>query len=461
MKNSTLLQYIEKLNPGERRELHRWLASPFFNRRAGVLALYEHIDRHLAVQPEQLRKEAAFAALFPGERFDDRRLNHLMSWLLAQVRDFLCWQEGQSDEGAQGLLRCRALRRRGLDEAFEKEYELARQTLDRQPWRDEHWHHLQHQLFREKYEHASLQSRRVRSTADLPLADMAAHAEAANALNRLRYACSTEVLRAVSGERSGTPPAGSGTPPAIDLYENLLRALRDPADEPAFFQAKSLLEQHWQQFRDSERRDLYLLSLNFCIRKTNSGQRQFMREAFELYRSGLENRALFENGALSRFTYKNAATAGLALFEFGWVRQFLEDYKIHLPARERHGVYTYNLASYYFRLPDYEQAMQLLRDADFGDDAHTHLDARAMLLRIYFERGYQDALESLLDSFQTYLRRQKDIGYQRDNYLNLLRFVRKLLRLPPGDAPARLALRREVEATAAVAERGWVLEQCG
>lgn len=455
MRASTLLQFVETLTAAERGDLRAWLASPFFNTRADVRALFEHLLHGLDRRPEQLRKEAAFAAIYPTLPYDERRLNRTMSELLGQVRDYLAWQESQADPAAGRLLRCRALRKRGLHDAFAKELEQTRALLEAQPWRDEQWHGWQHQLCREQYELAALQSRR----ADLPLEDMAAHAETAYRLNRLRYDCSAEVLRAVSGRQAAAPPVFSPELPAVNLYEQLLTALREPAREEAFLSAKKLLELHWACFREEERRGLYLLALNYCIRKTNSGQRQFMREALDLYQSGLANRALFENGMLSRFTYKNAVTAGLALGEMAWARQFIEDYKAFLPARERHGAYSYNLAVWYFRLPDYEEAMRLLRDTDFGQDALTNLDARAMLMRIYYEHGYADALESLLDSFQTYLRRQKDIGYQRDNYLNLLRFTRKLLRLPDGESKA--ALRREIQDTAALAERAWLLERCG
>jgi hypothetical protein len=60
---------------------------------------------------------------------------------------------------------------------------------------------------------------------------------------------------------------------------------------------------------------------------------------------------------------------------------------------------------------------------------------------------------------QTYLRRQKTIGYQRDNYLNLLRFVRRLLRLGSLKKSELLALRQEIRDTPALAERDWLLER--
>jgi tetratricopeptide (TPR) repeat protein len=455
MNQSNLFQIIAALDKKDRRAMKQWLDSVFFNSRADVRALYEHIDKWLDKNPARLIKHAAFEVVYPGRAFDETQMNHLMSWLSGQIRDYLAWKEWQADEAAVKLMGCRSMRRLGLEDAFGKAWDSTLVSLDAQPWRDEQWHQMRYQLYREKYEHQSLQRR----MAEVPLEQMAFHAGTAWQLNQLRYECSVEIRRTMSSE--ATAPETAEPEATVLLYRHLLQALRQPSEEAAFVTARQLLEAHWMRFRDSERRDLYLLALNYCIRKINSGSRAFMREAFDLYRSGFDNRALFENGLVSRFTYKNAVTAGLALQEFEWTLAFIERYKSMLPPRERHGAYTYNLAVYYFRLPDYEQAMRLLRDSDFGDDVLTNLDARSMLLRMYFEQGYVDALESLLDSFQTYLRRQKQVGYQREHYLNLIRFVRKLIRADRRDRAWKAGIREEIEGTAALAERGWLLGQLG
>ncbi len=59
------------------------------------------------------------------------------------------------------------------------------------------------------------------------------------------------------------------------------------------------------------------------------------------------------------------------------------------------------------------------------------------------------------------MRRLKNIGYQRDNYSNLLRIVKKMLRTDAKDEKARSALRLEVEMTAALAEKKWLITQLG
>lgn len=455
MRTSTLVRLLENLDLKSRREARKWLASPMHNLRTDVAALFDYLSEGLSGKPELLNKQAAFTACYPNETYDDRRMNHLMSWLSTALRDYLAWREWQSDAAAVGLLRCRALRKLGLGPEFEKEWQQTLSALNAEPYRDEQYFYQLHLLQREHFEYTSVQKR----SPGLSLAALAEAAETAHRLNRLRYECGAVVARAVSRE-ADAPTAANPETDTIVLYEHLLEALRDPDREADFHTAKTLLETHWERFRSSERRDLYLLALNFCIRKINGGQREYMRTAFDLYRSGLENRALFEHGYLSRFAYKNAVTAGLNLREFEWVRAFIEDYRQHLPQRERHSAYSYNLAVWYFWQSDYDQTMTLLREREFGDPL-TNLDARSILLRIYFERDYTEALASHLDSFQVYLSRSKNIGYQRDNYSNLLRIVRKMMRLDRKDSAARAALLAEVEQTQAIAEKRWLIEQLG
>ena len=116
-------------------------------------------------------------------------------------------------------------------------------------------------------------------------------------------------------------------------------------------------------------------------------------------------------------------------------------------------------AVYFFRLPDYDAAMSLLNQVDFDHDPLAQLNGRTMLLRIYYEKKYTDALESLLDSFSIFLRRQRNVGYQRAHFQNLIQFTRRLLALSPGDKGGAAALKTDIEHSKSVAEKEWLLEK--
>jgi hypothetical protein len=86
-----------------------------------------------------------------------------------------------------------------------------------------------------------------------------------------------------------------------------------------------------------------------------------------------------------------------------------------------------------------------------------NFDARRMMLRMYYELGEIQALDSLLDSFDIYLRRHKEGGYHREMYRNFVRFLKKMISpalLRRGD---KEKLTAEIRETELLAEREWLL----
>mgnify|MGYP001295613530 CR=1 FL=1 len=67
-------------------------------------------------------------------------------------------------------------------------------------------------------------------------------------------------------------------------------------------------------------------------------------------------------------------------------------------------------------------------------------------------------MESHLQAIRAFIRRKKMARYQLENYLNTANFTQKLLETNLFDKEERAALRREIEATKAVAEKEWLLE---
>jgi hypothetical protein len=249
--------------------------------------------------------------------------------------------------------------------------------------------------------------------------------------------------------------AAEGLPevPAVAVYYRCYRALC--GSEADFAEFRNLLTAHWQRFSPAEMRDLWLLAVNYCIRRLNTGERSFVQTAFDLYREGMDNGILLEGGFLSAFTYKNIMQLGLRLQEYGWVEQFLDSAKQYLEPRVRDNTYRYNRAFFHFYRREYADAMRLLVRTEL-DDVYNQLDARHLLLVCYWELGEWDALASLLDSFASYLKRQKNIGYQRDNYENLIRFTRRRLELQPSDTVGLARLREEIASAQRLAGREWL-----
>ena len=471
MLKSVLIRYLKQLSKKDWREFRKMVHSPYYNQREDLARLVVYLESKINTSKATiLDKKAIFEATFPGKDYDEQQLRYALSFLLKVLKKYLLQTELEEDEVQQQIYLSRALRKRGLDKYAEKELKLTSQILEKQNRRNSFYHYQRYQLTQEELSLTLLQKRSGIANFQTVSEELTISYIA----DILRHSCSLLTQQSMSRQSHHLQLLEAALQlvdhseyqqiPAIAIYFRIYRALyaleqnQLDTSEEEFNIAKQLVEQHWPKFPAHEIREIYLFTTNYCIRRLNNGERQFVRKAFELFRSGLKNEALLNRGFLSSFTYKNITRLGVALQEDEWVEQFLQAHKKQLHPRERENTWRYNLAFFYFQKADYEQSMRLLQQVEFKDPLN-NLDARQMLLRSYFELKEYDALDSFLDSFSNYIYRQKEVGYHREIYINLVRFVRKMIQLQGQGKEEWKKLREEVQATSQLAGKKWLLEQ--
>ncbi len=454
------------------RALEKFIRSPYHVTHAGVVELFEELRNPTpGPSPEgrggvAYRDETSQTPLPSGEGpgVGLKRRYHLTNYLLEAVEKFLAlemWEQRPHERNRATLEHLRRLR---LDAASAGMLRYARRTLENAPQRGSDFHRDDYLLHLEAY-YLSQQEGRAKSANAQELADAQ---DVAFICEKLRTGCLLlsheavtkrefdkglldSVLRFLEGHRYLQIPAVAA------YYHGYFAQLGEDADFH-FSQLKSLLQENAARFSLAETHDLYLMAINFCIRRINQADERFFREIFDLYQSGLQHGALLEDGTLSRWTYNNIAVTGLRLGEFEWVRQFLRGYAAFLPESHREGAFNFNIARYYYDTGDYRQAMQHLLKMEY-DDVLQNLVAKTMLCKIYFELDETDALENQLDSIQIYLRRKKVLGYHKENYTAIVRFMRKLLAVNPNSVSEKEKLRRDIEQAAVLTEREWFLKR--
>jgi len=466
MKKSHLIELFNSFSRKEQRELGKFVNSPVFNQRDDVKLLYQFLYKnHPFKRDSVLEKVAVYQALYPKKKYDEKDLDYIMSFLYSVMKAQLVHQEMTEHPYDEELYLNRALRKRKITRLFEKELNTCTKKFKKKPHRNVDYHYFNYRLNVEKYEYNQSVSR-VESDSFQELSDEFTNYFIANKLWQSCTAIShkkvsqtdfkqdllTEVIAHV--ERNDYSNV-----PAVNIYYHCYKSLTSEDAALYFGKLTKLIEENVEKFPQAELRDIYVLAINYCIGQFNKGKSEFIRTAFELYKNGLQQKVFIENGYLSRFTYHNIALSGMVLKEFDWVYDFIVNYKDLIEKKYRESTFHYNLAIYYFRKPDHDQAMDLLQKVEFND-VHWNLNARRMLLKIYFEKEEFESLNSLLTSLKNFIYRHKKIGgYHRDNNLNLIKFVSRLLSLKKYDKEARVALREEIEATKGVADKAWLLEQ--
>lgn len=459
LENSNLVQILQTLNRHEWRDLEKWLHAPVHNTHPEVLQLFQQLRTQ--INGGEKIETAAVSRLVASARADSiDHLHHLKSYLMKCVEDFLLWSAWNADTVARQHTLALIYRHRQLGKLAQRARRNATQLQDSNPTRNLDYFEKNVRLEYESIRQAE-QEHTARAQNLQPLLDAQ---DVHFALEKLQTGCLMLSQLAVSPrayDRGLLDPLLRFLEnhrhlqiPAIALYYHGYHALLDPGADHHFQYFKTLLQEHGLSFEGEELRNLYLLAVNFCIRRLNRQERTYLREVFDLYQSGIALGVFLENGQLSKFTYTNIAQAGMGLGEFPWVADFLEQYKKYLPPELREPVSNFNLARLYYETGQPAEAMRCLLRVEHDDIIH-NLAAKTLLAKIYFEQGEFNALDSLLDSIEAYIRRKKVLGYHRDNYLGFVRMLRLLHTTDFGNATKRVEIRQKIAGTKVLAEREW------
>lgn len=460
MIQSKVYQLLRSLSSVEQREARKFLVSPFFNQREDLVNLFDYL-----LSSKKPVKTTAWTKMGLSDKsFDDQKLRLYMSYLHRLLEQYLIQKERSGNEVEAQLTLAKAYRRRGLSDSFDQVNRNLQKALQKRTLRDEQFFEINYELSWEA--HQVLYG--INPTDTSMLSELSKHADAVFVIRKLRIICLITAHHSVY--QSAQYADGWEQPfirlaeqmdlpeyPAIQVYLHCYRMLRHPEVEDYFMRFKHALLEDSGRFSSDEMHSLYIWAINFCVRKLNEGEDGYFKEALDLYKGALEQDILLKGGHLSRFTYHNIVAAGLHTGALDWVRYFINTYKGSLEKKYRESSFSFNLARLEYASKNYDYVLELLQKANYRDPL-LNLAAKTLLLKTYFDLNEFDLLQSHLDAMRNYIHRKRVLGYHRSNYLNIIRYSEKILRLSYWDKTDLTKLRKQIEQEKVLTERAFFLK---
>lgn len=470
MKSTQIWDFARSLSPEEQRRFKKYLCSPYFNADERLVKLWDWLLK--AQQSGVGDKAEAFSVIFPTETFQDAKMRHHCSYLLRHLLDFVGIEQLKQKPFEQQLLTLEGLERPGLEKFFHRTERKLSSYMDK-PGRRDQGHFLQ--ALRLSFRLTAKVQAKMSRSQDQLLVESDRQLDLFYTLSKLRSACSfinnQQVLKGMDGGidiqvLNDNPDQGlalqvdiegnPGLPIAIQVYFDVYQSLIQSDNEGHYQTLKQRLPEVSQVFSPSELRTLYTFAQNYCIRKINAGKQHYLSELFELYQEMIQSHLILENGTLSPWHYKNITVTALRLGKFDWVEAFLEQNRSKIPTKYRENAFTYNSAKLNFYRKEYSEVLRLLQKVEY-EDLFYNLDSKAMILKTYYESREWDALESMMESFAQYLRRNRTVPEKhKKNYLNLIRFVKKMSGIPSSEVLQKL--KKDLESSQNVADKDWILQ---
>jgi hypothetical protein len=468
MQKSTLSEIVRSLQKKEIREISKWLDSPAHNHRQDVIQLFEHMAKNAGNPEATWDKEQVWKHLFAGEPYDDAFMRQVMYFLLKSIEEYFIHKE-YTKEPIRPLLSLASLyRQRHLDKPYRQTIEIAKRIQENSSIRNSDYHFDKFYLEQEQYFYMADSGK---YGGEINLQKVSDELDIAFVANKLRLACRTLAHQAVyknAAYQVGLLDAiiqvveeGPMLQEAgVAVYYYVYQALTNPEDETNFDKLQQLLISKSNAFPMAELRELYFHALNYCIRRINAGKEHFYTRSYEIYRNGFEQKILIEhNGTIQRMTFNNTVGSGLKAREFEWAAHFIQEYQQFLEEKHRKSVVQFCLARLHFEKGEHQKAQTYLLDYEY-DDMLLNVIARVMLLKIYFEQGEYDALESALDAVSNYIRRSKNLSATHKLvFKNTVSVMKKLVGVNIYSKAQVEKFRQHVMDTNPLNERDWFLKQ--
>lgn len=466
------MSLLGTFSKSELTRFRKYLASPYFNENEDLICLFAIVEKHLRKLEEgddlfALKKARVWKQLFRGAPYVDSVIRRLSFELNQHAYQFLLVEKQRVQDGHSQLV----LLDYFIEHQLEKHYLSLRRQLAAKfteqvaPDMLHYFQHFQWQL----REHKKIEKSR-------PKKPFFQHIETADyrldcfyLLQKLRHYCD-----ALGYQLFLCQEANIRIPPfflsfieehflaeaPVKAYYLVAQMLMHPEEAHLF---KSLKQYLLEQQASIDRHDLQILYIhlqNYCIHiKINAGHTEYFQELFDIQKTLIEQEIVFEDGVLGTQYYKNVITVGLHIKAFDWVEHFIQHYTERLPKAKQENSLNYNLAKVYFHRKEYDRVIELLREVTYKNINYA-LGGKLMLLKTYYEQQEYLVLDSLADSFRIYLQRNKLISRSlKQQYLNLIRFVKKLSNVAPYDKAAIAKMERDAKQSKSLADKAWVFEK--
>ena len=471
MPSKKLTSLLSSFSKNELIQFGKYLNSPFFNENQLLIILFDQIRPFLKNTPKrQAFPEKAYFwnQLYPATPYNDAQLRRICSDLLKLSYGFMAHQALEKDPVQEQIYILSSLSELKLEKHFNGSARQATVLQQKSGLQNSSFHYKQFLLEQQQHTTIEQTKKKVNSFKNLESADY--QLDCFYYTQKLKHYCdalsyknflSLEANIKLPGDLLETIESGNYLEEiSVQVYYLVMKMLLNPDEESFFHELKTLLGTTTNEFPKSELYTLYVYLSNYCIdTKINKGRSEYFVELFEIFEVLLNKGILFSNGILDPQDYKNIITVGLYIQRFAWVEEFIQRYTQTLPKDNQENALNYNLAKVYFAQQEYAKVIEQLQEVEYRQLIYA-LGGKLMLLKTYFELKEFLVLDSLIDSFRIYLRRNKHISKEvKQQYLNVLRFVKKLATLAPNDKTGVEKIKKQVNDCKALADKRWILEK--
>lgn len=475
MRDSKLIFLIKSFSSDEMKDFYKYIISPYYNSEKSIMLLTSVIKKYYPGFEKLPAKEHIFINVYPGKKYNDSMMRNLVSKTMKLAESFVTQREFESNTNYKMLLKMRALSDRNQKFLFERSKAHAKEYLETYPYRYSPYYYTR-MMFEDEVRRFAL-----RQTSKVFLAEDNMQQVADNCI----LFFTTELLRTyavmINKDKHNYEDNFDFRflPKLTEYFEQNKEFFKDihyahlyynsiklflTEEEKHFHKVHKITREHYNSLPDIDRKNAYVVLINYCAERVNKGDMTYIQKKFELYKEIIRNKAHYEGlPYISHVFYNRAAFNAINLGELAWAKNFIEEYKKELNEEHRENTYYLTLSEYYRKQGEHDNALEVLSKVKKADPLYKE-EVYFLLLKIFYSAGLTESFYSEIESFREFLKTSKSISGRRKKLdINFIKLAKKLYdtkqKKELGQKYEIYSLKKEILENKYISDKMWLIER--
>ncbi len=478
MKEIKLTGLLKTLSAEEIKEFRKFAASPYFNEGRNPVPLINEVLKYYPdFDQPGFTKENLYYAIYPGEKINLTAFDKQLSRAAALADKFLLQKGLEKDSDRMLAVHAKELSKRNLNKLFESKIKEAEAMIALNSPYDTHYFETVRDLEVIKVDNL-LGNRDSYSNKDkffargnynlldmifkfiLSIEDIALVCYEMNMDIEKSLAYKASEFIDIEGIIGMLKDSGNKYSGVLELKYRELNALMKPGIE-SYNAYKEVFSTNRPNMEWSAKFNTFIIMASICAISRKYDPVFFNAELYELNKIKVDENSYAFSEEL--YTYLPLYVSLLSSFtnnrDTEYLDKLVENFGSRIDPAHKESFISYTFMQKMFLEKKFEEALKYHSMVNY-DHSLIRINAKILLIQLYYEAGYTEELLSLLDAAKKYFSAMKNYSRHKiDVILRFLKIMKKLAKIKAAGAGELESLKNEINSDTEIQGKGWLREK--
>ncbi|HMQ67664.1 MAG TPA: hypothetical protein PKA90_01910 [Ignavibacteria bacterium] len=454
-----MILFLNDLTVNEFFHFETFLHSPYFSRVRNIKLLFDYIKPFYPnIKPEHISYESISNNVLNENKVNKIKIRKLISDFSKLIESYLLQVEMENDRDHNKFLLLNALRKRGLAKRFNSELRTFLESKGKTFSKDDNYYltdiNVYDSIFYFNFSNFKLKFADIlQSKSDsidhlflflkLHIFNEMMENEAGRDL-KFNKKFFNEVINYV---RENKKEISSNHPNIYVIY--LVVLMNMSGDDLYVEELKRYLKSNENKLDMNKLNYYYHYIRAYYVVKINSGKIQYREDLFEIFKLMNKKRLFIIDNTITDMEFNSVVNTVLALKEYKWVNNFIEEYKEYLHPDFANDSYNLSVSKLLYHKKDFDGVFEHLNKVEFKDPFY-YYNSKFLLARVHYDTKNYMGVTYITENLKQYSRFNKFLKSDQKSVIKVFnKYMNELLRLTEMNLKKRgsmkTVLRKQIE----------------